>query len=167
MNKIKLKGRIKFDPKDVTTKHHSQANWKRVAMVMFTGDVTEYYSWFIERRYNLVLNRPLRGGHITFINDRKSEINDEWDNVKKKWDGKEVEVTINLDPRTNSGDDGSKHHWWLKVPEEDRDELLGIRNELGLGKPNFGFHMTIGYANDKNKGHSMYLHKLIKMGIIK
>ena len=61
MNKIRLTGKIGFDPQDYTKKHQSQASWKKIAMVFFDGDIPEYYGWFIERRYNLVLNKPLRG----------------------------------------------------------------------------------------------------------
>ena len=36
---------------------------------MLDGDVAEYYSWFVSKRYNLILNKPLRGAHVSFIND--------------------------------------------------------------------------------------------------
>ena len=67
MKTVTMTGTIKFDPKDKTKKHAKQASWKKLAMVIFDGDVTEYYGWLIKRRYNLQLNKPLRGGHITFI----------------------------------------------------------------------------------------------------
>lgn len=171
MDKLLLTGRIEFEPENVTKKHHLQASWKHVAMVLFEGDVTEYYAWFINKRYNLVLNRPLRGGHISFINDSfkemslngkrsMEEVNQVWNQVKKKWDGVEVPVVLNLEPRTDD------KYWWLGVSHEHRDQLHGIRAELGLGKPFWGLHMTIGYANEKNVEHSKYIHKLIKSGLI-
>ena len=166
-NIVKLTGVIKFDPKDVTKKHHKQSNWKKVAMVIFDGDITEYYAWFIFKRFNLKLNKPLRGAHVTFINDRESDILGDWESVKKKWHNKKISVTLDLEPKTDSDNDGSSFHWWLKVPEEDRVELHSIRTELGLGRPYFGLHMTIGHANEKNIEHSKYLHRLIKKNIIK
>ena len=69
-----IKGKIIFDPDNVTRKHNRQVDWKRVAMVKFDGEMAEYYAWFIERRYNLTLNRPLRGAHVTFVNDSIKEI---------------------------------------------------------------------------------------------
>ena len=89
---VKVKGKIWFDPKNVTRKHNSQADWKRVAMVIFDDDTTEYYSWFIKKRYNLQLNRPLRGPHVTFINDSVRDMSDvdKWDEVKVKADYKDV-----------------------------------------------------------------------------
>lgn len=174
-NTIKVKGKIVFDPDHKTKKHKAQGNWKRVAMVFLYGDLCEYYAWFIERRYSLPLAEPLRKAHISFINDRESDTNGKWEEVKKKWDGKKVEVTLSVDPRTDAT------HWWLIVPEEDRTELQGIRNELGLGRPYFGMHMSIGYARDsydkdvegnavkairKNEDHSRYIHELIKKGLI-
>ena len=166
-NIIKVKGRIKFDPENKTNKHNNQATWKRVAMVLIDGELAEYYAWFINKRYNLPLNRPLRGAHITFINDRSSEMNGKWEEVKKKWDGKEIEVVLDIDPRTDSARDNSSGHWWLNIPEEYRGELHGIRAELGLGRPYWGLHMALGYANSKNLGHSKYIHGLILNGFIK
>jgi len=140
-------------------------------MVFIDGDVAEYYAWYLKKRYNLVLNKPLRGAHISFINDRMGdmtlngkrsldEVNKLWSDVKTKWDGKEIEITLDLNPRT---DDRS---WWLNIPEDCRGELQSIRNELGLGRPYFGMHMSIGYANEKYIEHSKYIHTLVKKGFI-
>ena len=140
-------------------------------MIFLDGDVTEYYSWFIQKRYNLVLNKPLRGGHISFINDSmrdlslngtrtEEETEIVWEAVKKKWNGKQIEVVLDLNPKT---DDRS---WWLNIPHEDRESIQAIRDELGLAKPFFGLHMSIGYANERNIEHSTYIHDLIKKGFI-
>lgn len=171
MDRILLTGRIEFEPENVTKKHNLQASWKHIAMVLFEGDVTDYYAWFIKKRYNLVLNKPLRGGHVSFINDSfkemsmngkrsMEEVKQVWAQVKKKWDGVEVPVMLDIEPRFN------KKHWWLKVPDENRDLLQGIRNELGLGKPYYGFHMSIGYANEKNIFHHEYITRGILNGLI-
>ena len=183
MNKIKLIGRIVFDPKDVTAKHGKQASWKKVAMVSIGSDVSEYYAWFIRKRYSINLLPPLRKAHVTFINDRASEMNGKWEEIKKKWNGKKIEIILNLDPRTDSDDPKSDCHWWLSMDEEDREELHAIRAELGLGRPYYGLHMSIGRAenfvdNDKfipgaekakemNIEQSKYIHRLIKNGLIK
>jgi hypothetical protein len=170
-NKIKLIGKIGFEPENITKKHNLQASWKHIAMVFFSGDVTEYYAWFIEKRYNLKLNKPLRGAHISFINDsfREMSSNGEksiddvkknWEMVKKKWNNQKVEISLSLEPKTDD------KHWWLNVPQEDRDGLHGIRAELGLSRPFFGLHMTIGYANEKWLPHSCYIHSCIKSGLI-
>lgn len=154
-----IKGKIIFDPDNVTRKHNRQADWKRVAMVKFDGEMAEYYAWFIERRYNLTLNRPLRGTHVTFVNDSIKEIRGgdrKWEEVKKKWDGKEINVILNPDVRTNGS------HWWLKVESE---SFNVIRQELGLGKPFFNYHMTVGLANERNLSHSEYIHTLLTKGL--
>jgi len=168
VNKIKLSGKIVFDPKNKTNKHNSQASWKRVAMIMFDGDVTDFYSWFIYKRYGLVLNKPLRGAHISFINDSNRDIqtgsglvNEEdvdllWNMVKKKWDGKQIDILLDVDVRS----DGK--HWWLNIPEENRSVIHSIRKEIGLDRPYFGLHLSVGYANDKNIEHSKYILGLIK-----
>jgi hypothetical protein len=169
--KITYIGKIGFEPENVTKKHNNQAAWKRIAMVFMDGEISEYYSWYIQKRFNLVLNKPLRGAHISFINDsnrdlslngKKSqkEIDALWNNVKSKWDNKIIPIMLDLNPRT----DGK--FWWLNVHNEYRDKLQGIRNELALGKPFFGFHMTIGYANEKNIQHSEYIHRLLTSNFI-
>jgi hypothetical protein len=160
---IKISGKIVFDPKDKTAKHRNQATWKRVAMVVFDdADICEYYSWFINKRYNIFLNRPLRSGHITFINDKTEDINDKWDEVKQKWNGKSIDVVLDIDVRTNG------LHWWLNIPHEFRQDLQNIRYELGLGYPYFGMHLTIGSARAGiHEEHSKYIHECISKGFVK
>lgn len=155
---FEVKGKIVFDVPDRTKKHTRQSEWKKVAMVVFDCDMAEYYSWFLKKRYNLELNRPLRGSHISFINDSLRDMGDKadmWDEVKNKYDG--TEVTLTLDPDVRS--DGK--HWWLVVEHESRKPLLDIRSELGLAKPYWGMHMSIGYCNPKNEEHSRYIHGLV------
>lgn len=172
MDRIQITGRIEFEPENVTKKHNLQASWKHIAMVLFEGDITNYYAWFIKKRYNLVLNKPLRGGHISFINDSFKdmslnghlsidEVKEKWNEVKEKWNGVKVPITLSVSARTDG------NHWWLNIPDEDRKDLHGIRAELGLGRPFFGLHMTIGYANEKYLEHSKYIHRLLKTGLIK
>lgn len=154
MNTIRIKGRIVFDPKDKTKKHGKQSSWKKIAMIMFSGDICEYYSWFLTKRYSINLNMPLRGPHVSFINDSINDIMKglntsekgakmAWEALKKKWDGKEIEVVLNVSPES----DGK--HWWLMVPHKDRGLLYGIRNEVGMVKQEHGLHMTLGFAVDK------------------
>lgn len=171
MDRIQITGRIEFEPENVTKKHNLQASWKHIAMVLFEGDITNYYAWFIKKRYNLILNKPLRGGHISFINDSFKdmslnghhsidEVKEKWNVVKEKWNGVKVPITLSVSARTDG------NHWWLNIPDEDRKDLHGIRAELGLGRPFFGLHMTIGYANEKYLEHSKYIHRLLKTGLI-
>jgi hypothetical protein len=135
-------------------------------MVFFDGDICEYYSWYLKKRFNLVLNKPIRDAHISFINDKSSdmslngalsmqEVEDNWKKVKEKWDGQEVEVSLYLDYRTDG------YHWWLNVEDESKKSLQLIRNELNLGEPYYGFHMSLGYANERNLEHSKYIHRLL------
>jgi hypothetical protein len=170
-DRITLFGKIGFEPEDKTKKHKDQASWKKIAMIFIQGDICEYYSWFLQKRYNLVLNKPLRGGHISFINDsmrdltQKGLVSEEvalerWEQCKKKWNGKTIEIILDLNPKT---DDRS---WWLNIPQDERDLVHKIRAEIGLGRPHFGLHMSLGYANEKNIEHSTYIHHCIKKGFI-
>lgn len=170
-DRIILYGNIGFEPEDYTRKHKDQAAWKKIAMVFIEGDICEYYAWFIQRRYSITLNKPLRGAHISFINDsmrdltQNGEISEElvlecWERCKQKWDGKEIQIVLDLNPKT---DDRS---WWLNIPQDERDLLHEIRAEVGLGRPHFGLHMSIGYANEKNIYQSTYIHDCVKKGFI-
>ncbi len=124
---------IDISKSNKTNKHNYQASWKKIAMVFIEGDICEYYSRFIKKRYRVIINKPLRGGHISFINDsmkdltHDGEISEEeverlWEKVKAKWDGIEIPIVLDLNPRTND------EHWWLNVPHEERELLQSIRN---------------------------------------
>ena len=174
-NEITLKGKIVFDPADMTKKHGAQSSWKKTAMIFFSGDICEYYSWYIWKKYNLDLKRPLRGPHLSFINDKGSAMNGKWEEVKKKWDGKMIDVVFVVDMRAQD------EHWWINVPQHERGQIHDIRKELGLDRPFFGLHMTVGIAvNCKpdveyhdnvggairmNLEHSQYIIESIKKGI--
>lgn len=154
---FELRGKIEFDPVNVTRKHHSQSSWKRVALVKFECDLSEYYAWFIEKRFNfaqnertgLKLNKPLRGTHITIIND-KCDFN-MFEEARKIFDGREI--TFLYDPthiRANN-----KGHWWIKVYSED---VRNIRTAMGLTPdPYFGLHLTIGQATHLSLEQSNYI----------
>lgn len=179
-NSFKIKGTFIFDPPDVTEKHKKQGAWKKVALIQFTGQHCDYYRWFIKKRFNLILGTPIRGPHVTFINDSHRDMGDginKWEVIKKKLGGKTIEVEFNVDPQT----DGI--NWWLRVSQISRDEIQVIRNELGLGKPYFGLHMTIGVARDakdddpyvnnetirpvrKNEEHSKYIQLLMNKKLV-
>ena len=157
-DRIEIEGKIIFNPQDKTAKHKSQASWKKMAMVMVKGDVCQYYAWFIRKRFHIDLSRPLRGAHVSFINDSIRDIAGDsnaekqalWDKVAKKWHGKKIKIVLDVRPhaigRTRESKSG---HWWLIVPHDERNDLQAIRNELGLDRPRFGMHMTIGSVVDK------------------
>ena len=156
-NCIKISGKILFDSVDFTSKQKRQAEWKKVAMVMLEPDlkpgekgITEYYAWFIKKKFGIYLQKPLRDGHVTIVNDKvpNKAFLKKWEEVKKKWDGKEVEITLNVDPFLGvSNRKGNYVDWWLAVPYECRKEIHSIREELGLrDRSYFGLHMTIGTA---------------------
>lgn len=170
-DKITLYGKIGFEPEEKTKKHREQASWKKIAMVYFDGDVSEYYAWFIKKRYNLELVRPIRGAHISFINDSLRDITQNgkislseaqtlWDGIKTKWDNKKVPIVLNVSPKFN------KKYWWLCLDNESKQNLLGIRGELGLKTPFWDLHMTIGSVNEKNAYHNEYIQNGIIRGFI-
>jgi len=159
-NEICVVGKVHFDPADVSKKHERQSEWKRVAIVQFDGEDHLYYAWFIRRRYGLSLNRPLRGFHVTFVNDRSADMAvGAWDRVKSAWSGSKIEIRMSTDMRTNG------EHWWLKIT--DPGKMSSIRAQLGLDPvPYFSYHATVGYANERNIVDSERIHRLILKGLI-
>jgi hypothetical protein len=154
---FEMKGILVFDPINVTKKHNAQSAWKKVAIVKFDCDAYSYYSWFLQKRFNLFLNKPLRGTHLTFINDIVDD--DIYLKAKEMFDGKEV--TVKYDPTiVRSNKSG---HWWLKAESLD---CANIRSVMGLGDPYFGYHITIGLATHLQLDHSKYItEQCIKFNI--
>ena len=145
---FEIKGKIVFDPINVTRKHNAQSVWKKVAIVKFDCELYSYYSWFLQKRFNLFLNKPLRGTHLTFINDIVDD--DVYLKARELFDGKEI--TVKYDPafiRSNK-----KGHWWLRVESLDAQN---IRTVMGLGDPYFGYHITVGLATHLQLEHSKYI----------
>lgn len=145
---LKIESKIHFFPENKTRKHNSQSSWKKTAIAKIDGDIDLYYAWILERRFNLKLNRSIRGAHVTVISDR---VDDKiYNQIGSMFEGKTI--TFEYDPaeiRTNG------EHWWLKVYSMDAEN---IRSACGLDvKPFFGLHLTIGYAADRidNDGNSM------------
>lgn len=157
---MEIKAKILFDPVDRTNKHKKQSSWKNVVICEIDGDIDKYYAWFLEKRFNLVLNRPLRRAHITIVNDRKSEMDlDMYEKMKEHFNGKEITFTYEPDEIRSNG-----KHWWLKVYSE---ESKAIRKFMGLSEnPYQPLHLTIGYCNEKTEYHSKYiLRQILKFGL--
>ncbi len=149
---FKVRGILNFSPEDKTKKHKSQSSWKRTAMINTNCDLSEYYAWFIKKRFNLELNKPLRGTHVTIISDIVDETI--FAEASKFFNGKEIDFYLETEPRTDS------KHWWLRVYCQDAEN---IRESIGLSRePYFSFHLTIGYANEKNITHSEYILRQCK-----
>jgi hypothetical protein len=151
---LELIGKIEFDPVNVTKKHNKQASWKKTAMVKFDCDIWEYYSWFLKKRFNLYLNKPLRGTHLTIINDKfDPETEYLYDQGRQLFHGKEIR--IQYDPTLIRAND--KGHWWINAQS---DDAKNIRSVMGLTPdPYFGFHITIGLATHLQLDHSKYILK--------
>jgi hypothetical protein len=148
---IEIRGKIEFDPVNVTKKHNNQSSWKKTAMIRFDCDTSIYYSWFLQKRFNLKLNKPLRGTHITIINDKID--GDVYTQARQIFQGQEL--TFRYDPTLIRSND--KGHWWIKVY---CDDVRNIRTAMGLTPdPYFGLHLTIGLANNLQLEHSNYIKR--------
>lgn len=145
---FEIEGIIQFDPINVTKKHNQQSTWKKVAIVKFDCDIFALYRWYIKKRFNLKLNTPLRGSHLTFINDIIDD--DTYLQAKQMFDGKLVKVVyFPQDIESNI-----KGHWWIPA---DSNDCSQIRLVMGLGNPYFDYHITIGRATHLELEHSNYI----------
>ena len=149
---IEVIGYIEFEPENVTKKHSSQSSWKHVAMIRTNCDMHSYYAWFLKQRFGVILNKPLRGTHVTFISDRMTK--QVFDNAKEIFNSKPIKFYIDIEPRSN-GD-----HWWLRVYSSEAED---IRESMGLPRqPYYAFHLTLGNANERNIDHSYYITEVCK-----
>ena len=154
---IKVGGILDFNPTDRTKKHISQSAWKRVALIKTKCELDNYYAWFLKKRFNLELSKNLRGSHVTIINDKIRY--QDFERGSEVFHRKPIDFFYNpKDIRSNG------KHWWISVSCPDAES---IRESMGLDKIQyFGFHLTIGYANEKNEAHSQYiLNQILRFGI--
>lgn len=158
--RFKATGKLIFDPNNKTKKHKRQATWKRNAFIDLNCDLCEYYSWFLLKRFNLKLNKPLRGSHITIIADRieTKDLMQSYEEVKAKYHKKDIQFEYDISPWTNG------EHWWLSVHCPEAED---IREEAKLPRqPYFSFHLTIGVATHLMLQHSRYINNLIEKNLI-
>jgi hypothetical protein len=150
---IEVKGRLNFSVSDVTRKHKNQSAWKRTAIIQTGCDLDRYYAWILKKRFSLDLNKNLRGSHVTIISDRMEM--SVFDEAKRVFSGRDIKFFFDPKDIKSSG-----KHWWIDVHCPDAEN---IRESLGLSRnPYFGFHLTIGHANELNIQHSEYILNQIK-----
>ena len=138
---IEIKGILHFDPVNISRKHNKQASWKKIAIIKLQDDT------------DLELNRSIRGSHVTLISDIVDDVI--WEEARKVFDGSEISVFYDPEEVRTNGT-----HWWLKIYSKDSEN---IRVSMGLDPtPYFNFHLTIGYANNRNIEHSEYILSCIK-----
>lgn len=161
MDIIEIIGTYEFDPPNLTTKHEKQSSWKKTAFIIFDCDLHMYYAWFIKKRFNLVLNKPIRYPHLSFINDKidTPELLEKYNKVKNKYNGKKVSLLYSPELVR-----GGKEHWWLKCECKEAEQ---VRLECGLNKqPEHPFHITLGRTNHLTQYHSDYIiRQIIKFNL--
>lgn len=150
---FEIKGILDFDPPNVSKKHERQSSWKKVAIIRFVGDTHLYYEWLLERRFGLIFNAPLRGTHLTVINDIVDD--NAYSECRARFHGKEICAIY--DPTSIMSNE--RGHWWM---EAKCDAAAEIRKSIGLDPiPYFGMHITIGRINPKHLEHSRYIFRQI------
>lgn len=126
--------KIIWNPDNVTNKHKLQASWKYAAYAELNCEMGDLYRWFLEKRFGFKIVPPLRGSHLTFINDRFDDP-EEFHKRCLDLNIDKIDLEIDREIRFNG------EHFWFRSKSE---QALEIREKLGIGKPHFGLHVTIG-----------------------
>lgn len=146
---LQIRTILEFDPPHLTKKHESQSEWKKTAICNLGDDDTDhYYAWFLKKRFNIELICPMRGSHITIINDKVYDI-EKFNQAKQIFNGKEI--VFDFDPAEIRGGTNPKgeSYWWLKVYNTD---IEAIREFAGFSrKPFFNLHLTLGTTKQYTK----------------
>lgn len=117
-------------------------------IIRLDDDTSDYYSWFIEKRYGIKVQRPAWGSHISIIRGEQTSI-EYWESFKKEYNNKPVKLIHNSELRSNG------KHWWIRVSSEEAKDL---REKMGYSRdPQFPFHLTIGMPTPKFEQQSFYV----------
>jgi len=155
MNTLHGAGKIIFDPVPLTGKVEKlfKPHW---AIISVDDDVDDYYRWFLNKRFNLILQPPAWGPHITVADGLPPAMDGIWDQVKAKYNNQTVEFEYENFPKSNG------KHWWLRVK---CDIIAEVRSELHLPKGlKWGLHLTLGLPIPRHEEHSIYIHRIETQG---
>lgn len=114
----------------------SHRSFDSAVILKVDNGITEYYSWWLNKKYGLVLAKPAWGTHITVVSDKdRVKDLDAFAALKQSFNGKILAVPHHVEIKKQW------QFWVLDV--KPTAEMIQIRQSLGL-KENFPFHITIG-----------------------
>ena len=146
-----ISGKLIFDP--MLNGKPCEPYW---AIIQLECDISEYYAWFLQRRYGISVIKPLWGPHVSVI---RGEICDKliWDKFKSEFNNKDIQFEYENGFKTNG------QHWWLRVV---CDEMKQMRENMGYQSNGIGLHLTIGKPKPLHIQQTQYIHTLFKKGLI-
>ncbi len=132
MKVLKAEGKIKVDVKA-----------KRLTVEM-SRDFTDYYIWFLERKYWIRFNSPRYGTHITVINKEYHSGMYDWNDLKSKYHNKTVSFEYDED-MVRGGAKKGFIMFYMKVYSKELDQ---IKKTAGIkeGDKFKGLHITVATA---------------------
>jgi hypothetical protein len=128
-------GKFFFSPKREGLKK-THRSFDRGIILKVDNGITDYYSWWLWRKYGIRVSKPAWGTHVTVVSDR-DRVRDiaAFEQLKKELDSTYVKLHYNVNIE--------KHwHFWV-LPVIPNHAISKIRNELGL-RNDYPFHITIG-----------------------
>lgn len=145
-------GILNFDPIPITGKAEKMFKpfW---AIINTNDDLDDYYRWLLLRRFNIILQAPAWGPHITVADGQPPLIKGTWEKIKQEYDQKVIPFTYQNTPLSNG------RHWWLRVQ---CPIITEIREKLNVQRTNlkWGLHLTLGMPIPRHEEHSMYIHRI-------
>lgn len=128
-------------------------------VVNVSNDFSNYYNWFITRKYWVSLGTPMFKPHITLANS-KFHTDIDWKKALR-WNNKPVEFEYDVD-MIQGGFLKGFIMFYIKVFSQ---ELDNIKNDIGIVEgPNYkGLHITI--ANSKGTNMQPYWPKMLEIKV--
>lgn len=144
-------GKIIFDPlpDSGNAKKLFKPYW---GIIKCDDDIDDYYRWFLERRFNLILSKPAFGPHITIFDGETPKDINKWELLKKRYNNSEVNFKYDIFTKSNG------KHWWLKCY---CDEIQSMREKLEFKSHlKWSLHLTLGIPIARHVEHSEYIYRL-------
>jgi hypothetical protein len=124
-------------PRPGLKKKNRQTSWMVVAEI--DRGITEYYRWWVLKRYGIILQHTAWKPHVTILDGRHA-VDKKYHSVWKKYNNVIVPIEYSVE---------IEQHWKFWILPVKCDLFLDIREELGFST-NFPLHITFGRIDDDN-----------------
>lgn len=129
---ISLEGTLQYDPP--RTIKNNRPYW---LVLNLPHEIIQYYQWFVRKELFIDIKDPPHSAHVSIVRGEVPPNIDMW----KKYDGKKLQFQYY--PHIIMKKDKKKPGYFFFI-NFDCDEIMNIREELGLYSKYFEWHFTIG-----------------------
>ncbi|AFA44301.1 hypothetical protein DIDNDMLP_00476 [Klebsiella phage KP13-7] len=129
---ISLEGTLQYDPP--RTIKNNRPYW---LVLNLPDEIVKYYQWFVRKELFIDIKDPLHSAHVSIVRGEVPPNIDMW----KKYDG--MKLQFQYYPYITMKKDNKNPGNFFFI-EFDSDEIMSIRDELGLYSKYSEWHFTIG-----------------------